>query len=208
MPKPPNADLHPTELTPFIAPLADASLAVRAKAAGEIFVRGRTLAHSAVATWIKDQDLAKCFVLDDSRFPQATVGLAVTPARFEAIRTACGSPPLATVPPDQDAQEFELEFPDGVRLDILTSRDPDAGGAIARHLRKFGESVQQIELLTKNIEEATQLLRSRFSIVPVYPETRRGANNTRVNFFLVTAAESKKVLIELVEATSSTHALC
>jgi hypothetical protein len=33
----------------------------------------------------------------------------------------------------------------------------------------------------------------------VYPETRAGANGTRVNFFLAPAAEGRKVLVELVE---------
>jgi hypothetical protein len=34
----------------------------------------------------------------------------------------------------------------------------------------------------------------------VYPQVREGANQTRVNFFLVPAAEGRKVLIELVES--------
>ncbi len=35
---------------------------------------------------------------------------------------------------------------------------------------------------------------------PVYPETRAGADGTRVNFFLVPITKGKKVLIELVES--------
>ena len=85
------------------------------------------------------------------------------------------------------------------RLDILTTRDRAATGAIARHLKKFGESIQQVELLVKDVGRATELLRSRFCIAPVYPQTRPGANGTRINFFLVPAG-NRKVLIELVEA--------
>jgi hypothetical protein len=36
----------------------------------------------------------------------------------------------------------------------------------------------------------------------VYEATRSGADGTRVNFFLVPAAEGRKVLIELVEKPS------
>ena len=57
---------------------------------------------------------------------------------------------LADVPPDQDALEFEIEFPTGVRLDILTTREPAGAGAIARFLQKFGEGIQQVEFLVTN----------------------------------------------------------
>ncbi len=104
------------------------------------------------------------------------------------------------MPPDQDAREFELDFPNRVRLDILTTGDPEGAGAIARYLQKFGESIQQIELLTRDVDQATQLLQTRFGLTPVFPNTRAGANGTRVNFFLVPAPSGRKVLIELVEA--------
>ena len=39
----------------------------------------------------------------------------------------------------------------------------------------------------------------RFKLDPIYPATRSGANGTRMNFFLVTAWNGKKVLVELVE---------
>jgi len=196
------------ELMPFIGALSKSNPSIRAKAAGEIFSRGRELARAAVAKWLADDILINCFVLGPSRFPEATVGLAVEPAHFELIWKACGSPHLADVPPDQDAKEFEHEFPNGVRLDILTTRDPEGQGAMARHLRKFGESIQQIELLAKSVDETAQLLHSRFGLIPVFPETRAGANGTRVNFFLVPAPEGKKVLIEIVEAPASTQTLC
>lgn len=200
MPNGNNPENHKTELSELIRGLGSSSAAARVEAAREIFGRGRELARSAIPAWLKDEALAKLFVTDASGFPEATVGVAVEPATFETICRAYGSPHLAEVPPDQDAQEFELEFPGGVRLDILTSRDRAGSGAMARHLQKFGESIQQVELLVKNVDRATEALQSRFSLSPLYPKTRAGANGTRINFFLVPAPEGKKVLIELVEA--------
>jgi len=70
-----------------------------------------------------------------------TVGLAVFPGTFAQIREANGNPRLADVPPDQDAKEFELHFPTEISLDILTTADPTAEGAIARYLKRFGEGM-------------------------------------------------------------------
>jgi hypothetical protein len=103
------------------------------------------------------------------------------------------------VPPDQDAEEFEWSPSAGVHLDILTTRAPDKDGAIAKFLSKFGEGIQQVEFLTRNIDDVTRLLASRLNLTAIYPATRNGADGTRVNFFLARAAEGKKVLIELVE---------
>ena len=128
-----------------------------------------------------------------------TVGVAVEPALFEAIRQQAGSPRLAEVPPDQDALEFELAFAHGVRLDVVTTRDTAGQGAIARFLGKFGAGIQQVECDVRDVTRATDLLRARFAIEPVYPDTRAGADGTRVNFFLVPAEEGRKILIELVE---------
>ncbi len=128
-----------------------------------------------------------------------TVGIAVEPGVFEQIRAANGSPRLADVPPDQDAREFELEFPGGVRLDILTTRQPGGDGAIAKYLRKFGEGIQQVEIDVNDVDRATELLRAQFALQPVYPATRAGADGTRVNFFLVPLPDGKKTLIEFVE---------
>jgi hypothetical protein len=195
-----NPENPATELSELICGLSSSAAAERAKVAGEIFRRGRELARLAIAAWLKDETLAKLFITDASGFPEATVGVAVEPATFETIRQAFGAPPLAEVTPDQDAQEFELEFPGGVRLDILTSRDRAGSGAIARHLQKFAQSIQQVELRVKNVDAACAELQSRFRLTPVYPGTRPGANGTRINFFLVPASEGKKVLVELVEA--------
>lgn len=147
------------------------------------------MGETGVAAWRANPELSALLT------GPPTVGVAVQPENFAKIRAAMGSPRLADVPPDQDAQEFELRFGEA-RLDILTTR---GGGAIERFLEKFGEGIQQIEYPVKDVDRATQLLRERFALKPVYPETRRGANGTRVNFFLVTTPDGRKVLIELVE---------
>jgi hypothetical protein len=191
-----------TEIAPHILGLSDPSAEKRADAAAAIFHHGRELARVATQSWLANEALSELFVEDESGFPQTTVGVAVEPVTFESIRHACGSPVLADVPPDQDAREFELEFPKDIRLDILTTRDRSGSGAIARHLQRFGESVQQVELVVKSVDRATEILTSQSSVVPVYPQTRPGANGTRINFFLVLAGNSRKVLIELVEPRS------
>jgi hypothetical protein len=108
------------------------------------------------------------------------------------------------VPPDQDAEEFELHFPDGVSLDILTTSEPGCSGAIARYLSKFGEGVQQVEFQCLDVDRATSILKEKFNVTPIYPATRAGADGTRVNFFLVPSQDAGKVLIEFYEAASET----
>ena len=196
------------ELPRLIRALSDPDSAAREAAAADIFALGYELARPAVERWLADDELARCFVLGPAGASEETVGLAVTPASFERIRGAFGSLPLAAVPPDQDALEFEIAYPAGVRLDILTTREPQGAGAIARFLEKFGEGIQQIELLVRSVDKATQMLRARFGSMPLFPATRAGANATRVNFFLVPAPAGGKVLIELVEATTPPHSLC
>jgi hypothetical protein len=196
------------EFGSLIQSLADASSSVREKAAGEIFERGVDLALPEASRWLQDEALAGHFLMGSLQFPEVTVGVAVSPSNFDLIRSVCGSPPLADVPPDQDAREFELDFPNRVRLDILTTRQPEGAGTIARYLQKFGESIQQVELLAKDVDQTTQLLLARFGLRPVFPKTRAGANGTRVNFFLVPAPGGGKVLIELVEAPASARTLC
>jgi hypothetical protein len=187
------------ELSALIGELGDANQSIREQAAAELFRRGREIARPVVESWLVEAELASRFVLDDSSWPVMTVGVAVSASNFERIRAANGFPRLASVPPDQDAQECELHFSKGVRLDILTSKDPGGSGAIARYLQKFGEGIQQIEFLTRDIDRATEILRSRFSVQPIYSATRPGADGTRVNFFLVALPEKGKILIELVE---------
>jgi hypothetical protein len=194
---------QPDEIASLIRGLCEPDPGRRERSAAEIFRRGSELARAAAAKWLADAELARLFVLSDARFPETTVGLAVAPETFERVRAANGSPRLADVPPDQDAREFELHFPSGVQLDILTSQQPQGTGAIARFLEKFGEGIQQVELLTRDVDRTTEILRERYHLEPVYPRTRAGADGTRVNFFLASAPAEKKVLIEFVEAPAS-----
>lgn len=199
----PNNLRQPPEETPMhlnapsipalIAQLESRQVSISQAAARELFRRGRDAAELAIAPWRADPEVSRGISAE------GTVGIAVTPARFAKIRSALQNPPLATVPPDQDAEEFEWSLPDNIHLDILTTRAPSADGAIARFLAKFGEGIQQVEFLTNNVDEATRLLRSRLSVNAIYPQTRDGADGTRVNFFLVSASGAPKILIELVE---------
>src|SRR5579864_2472265 len=110
------------KLAALIQKLSDADPETRISAATDIFRLGSELAHSATAAWFLDAELASCLLLGETGRPKTTVGIAVNRANFERIRTANGTPQLANVPDDQDAQEFEIEFPDGARLDILTTK--------------------------------------------------------------------------------------
>jgi hypothetical protein len=172
----------------------------RTLAAQEIYRLGSTPALRVVNSWRKRPELEN--LLPNPQI-NITVGVAVQPDTFAEIRAAIGSPEPADVPPDQDALEFEMNFDNGVLLDILTTKDPAGAGAIARFLNKFGEGIQQVEFLCTDVDLATALLKAHFALSPVYPETRPGANGTRINFFLViTDGQSgkEKMLLELYEA--------
>ena len=179
----------------WIAELSSLEASRRAHGAKGIYVYGRSLADQAVHSWLQNDEFARLLGSD----PEVTVGLAVRAETFAAIREANGWTQLAEVPPDQDASEFELHFEGKISLDILTSRKPDSDGAIAKFLVKFGAGIQQVEFRCTDVNRATAILRENFAIAAVYPETRPGANGTRVNFFLVPAEDGKKILIELYE---------
>jgi len=172
--------------------------------AGEFFSKVRSDAEFR-ALRVFDGSLSNASLDDGAKF---TVGMAVQPETFEKIRGANGSPPLADAPADQDVAEFELEFQDSerphFRLDILTTKAPDGGGAIARFLEKFGEGIQQVEIDVTDVDRATEILRNNYNLQPIYPATRPGANGTRVNFFLVPGNNGKKALVELVEQPKTT----
>jgi len=196
-----NVDLKTLSNTELIALLDSPPSASRESAARELFERGRADAERAIANWRADSQISELISI------HATVGIAVTPERFTKMRALLAEPRLAEVPPDQDAEELEWnlggeahgEVRDEVHLDILTTRTPGKDGAIANFLAKFGEGIQQVEFLTRDVDEATRQLASRLNVTPIYPATRKGADGTRVNFFLVSAEGGKKVLIELVE---------
>jgi hypothetical protein len=186
----------PASTAAWIERMAAADARQREEAARELFRRGCAAAEPVLKRWFADEDFRK---LLPSGNVLLTVGVAVEPAHFEAIRRQGGGPRLAETPPDQDALEFELAFAHGVRLDVLTTRDAAGQGAIARFLGKFGAGIQQVECDVRDVTRATELLHARFAIEPIYAETRPGADGTRVNFFLVPAGENRKILIELVE---------
>ena len=182
-------------LASAIADLSSSDPVMRSAAAIEIYRRGRAPADSAVYIWWTNPEFAALFGAN----PAVTVGLAVKRETFARIREANGLPRLGDVPPDQDAEEFELHFPNDVSLDVLTSRYPEGPGVMAKFLGKVGEGVQQVEFRCTNVDRATQILQEKFRVQPVYAQTRGGADNSRVNFFLVPSPNSGKVLIELYE---------
>jgi hypothetical protein len=190
------------EIASLIRDLCEADSSKRAGAAAKIFLYGSEMAQAATQQWLRCAPFENLLIRGPSGAPEMTVGVAVEPDTFDRLRSANGSPPLADVPPDQDAREFELEFSDGVRLDVLTTRQPGGPGAIARYLQRFGEGIQQIEINVTDVDRATEVLRARFATEATYPATRAGANGTRINFFLVPAPNGTKVLIELVEAAA------
>lgn len=195
------------DIARWIGQLANPDPATRGAAAHALRAAAFTQCFSGSNDWIRDpefRELTRPFATDATgdprwRRPPLVVGVAVRPDNFEKIRAANGSPRLSDVPPDQDALEFELHFGGNGDLDILTTREPGGAGAIARYLQKFGEGIQQVEVNVIDADRATELLRARFGLTPIYPATRPGADGTRVNFFLVPAANGKKCLIELVE---------
>ncbi len=184
-------------LASAIVDLSSSDPIMRCAAATEIYRRGRAPADRAVYAWWTDPEFAALF----GTTPAVTVGLAVRRETFARIREANGAPRLADVPPDQDAEEIELQFPNDISLDVLTTRDPEGLGAIAKFLAKLGEGVQQVEFRCRDVDRATQILREQFRLPPIYPQTRPGADNTRVNFFLVPLPTGGKVLIELYQRT-------
>lgn len=200
----------PGKIALWIAQLTDSNPEDRAAAACNLRRAAFEHCFSGCNAWIRDLEFGQFLRAMTASIPGKShseslpfvAGIAVQPQNFERIRRANGSPRLADVPPDQDAMEFELHFPDG-GIDILTAREPGGSGAIARYLEKFGEGIQQIEINVTDVDRATDLLRDKFGLAPIYPGTRAGADGTRVNFFLAPAADGKKCLIELVQDPST-----
>lgn len=175
---------------------------VRWDAAEQIYTIGVAPALLIAKKWQQNSAMADLLATPTL---QVTAGLAVFPEIFAKIRAAAKHPALAEVPPEQDAQEFELHFPGEIALDILTTKDSAGGGAIARYLKKFGQGIQQVEFRCRDVDAATRILKAEFALVPVYPETRPGADGTRINFFLVqdAAVANEKILLELYEVPAT-----
>ena len=207
----------------WIQDLASSDARLKAESGMRLYLAGVNLCTPLLTRWVSDPEFRE-LTLPGSRgesstvgtglrpvptnaglhsgFPASSivVGVAVQPETFQKTRAANSSPRLAQVPADQDAQEFELHLDASIEFDILTTREPGGPGAISRFLQKFGEGIQQIEIYVRDVDRATEILRTRFALAPLYPATRAGADGTRVNFFLATGPDAKKVLIELVEA--------
>lgn len=202
-----------SDIARWIPQLADPNPRNRSESALRLYMEGSTLCTPLLRQWNTDPEFRE-LSLPSGPNPSEThasteamtvVGIAVEPDTFQKIREANNFPPLADVPAEQDAIEFELRFEDRIDLDILTTREPGAQGAVAKFLAKFGEGIQQIEIYVRDVDRATQILRSQFGLNPVYPETRAGAGGTRINFFLAPLPQGNKVLIELVEASATNH---
>lgn len=192
----------------WITQLADPSPGKRAAAAHALRSAAFSQCLQGWNDWIHDPGFREFLPFSavgragDPRPLRFVVGIAVQPGHFEQIRRANSWPRLADVPDDQDVIEFELRFADEGDLDILTTRDLQGTGAIARYLAKLGEGIQQVEIDVTDVDRATELLSTRFGLQPIYSRSRVGADQTRVNFFLVSSKTGKKCLIELVEAAA------
>jgi hypothetical protein len=192
----------------WILDFAGSDERAKIESAMRLYLAGVSLCTPLLSRWVSDPEFRELTLpgkpageAHARNQPSAiVVGIAVQPETFQKIRAANNSPRLAQVPPDQDAMEFELHLNASCEFDILTTREPGGQGAISRYLEKFGEGIQQIEIYVRDVDRATEILRTRFALAPVYPATRAGADDTRVNFVLATTPDAKKVLIELVEA--------
>jgi hypothetical protein len=192
----------------WIHDLAGSDARLKAESGMRLYLAGVSLCTPLLTRWVSDPEFRELTLPSKPAGATRThfgpsaivVGIAVHPETFQKIRAANNSPRLAHVPADQDAQEFELHLDASIEFDILTTREPGGPGAISRFLQKFGEGIQQIEIYVRDVDRATEILRTRFAVAPLYPATRVGADGTRVNFFLATGPDAKKVLIELVEA--------
>ncbi len=177
-----------------ISGLFSPDVAIRTASAAAIYNHGLALAKPVVSSWFSNREISR--LLSGQLF---TVGVAVFPVTFARIQQANGNLRLASVPDDMDAKEFELHFATEISLDVLTTRDPEGEGAIARYLKRFGEGIQQVEFRCLDVDRAAAILRENFGVSPIYPEARPGADGTRVNFFLAPTSAGGKVLIEFYE---------
>ena len=150
----------PVEIARLIQDLAGSEERQRVQAGMKLYLAGVNLVMPLLSQWVRDPEFCELTLPDrladssiagaesgskvssaHAKYSSSTivVGLAVHPETFEKIRAANNSPVLAEVPPDQDAREFELHFDDSIELDILTSKEAAAAGAIARFLQKLGK---------------------------------------------------------------------
>lgn len=138
----------------------------------------------------------------------ASAGVAVNSDHFNEIRRRWGNPDLSNVPADAEVDEFEIEvtLPDGSHrvLDILRDTSTSTKKTIGKHIEKFGEGIQQVEVWTEDIEAASRDILAVIdsgdsSLIRVSPAPHEGANGSQVFFVWVVLEGGKKVLLELVE---------
>src|SRR5260370_42480966 len=92
----------------YISRLAGADIREREAAAHALFRIGCSFAEPVLRKWFADPEFR---ALAPGGSSLLTVGLAVRPSTFEAIRARFDQPSLADLPPDEAAREFELAFP-------------------------------------------------------------------------------------------------
>jgi methylmalonyl-CoA/ethylmalonyl-CoA epimerase len=100
---------------------------------------------------------------------------------------------------EQGVREAMLAVGDGdTQLQLLAPLTPDS--TIARFLDRSGPGLQQLAYRVRDVEQATEVLRSR-GLRLLYDRPRRGTNGSRVNF--VHPKDAGGVLVELVEPARS-----
>ena len=148
----------PKETVPStVEALASQEPAKRASAASAWYAQGEPLANGS--RWAigaaNRYDPVSRLVLGPY-----TVGVAVTPEHFDAIRAVWGNPPLSWVPEDVGVEEFEISA-GGVHLDILRQKEDHPDRTIEEHIGKRGEGIQQIEFLTRDVKKALAEIKKR-----------------------------------------------
>src|SRR5258708_25086738 len=126
----------PSVLSSRFGDLAASDESKRLAAAVKIYSAARTPAVRVVLSWWTNDEFYS--LLYGSK-PSVTVGLAVERETFQRIREASGLPQLTDVPPDQDAEEFELHFAAGDTWVALTPKKPVRARARSTNLAHFPE---------------------------------------------------------------------
>lgn len=80
------------------------------------------------------------------------------------------------------------------KIELIESTDP--GGAIARHIEKYGEGMHHMALEVDNIDNALKSLSSK-GVMLIDEKPRRGVENTKIAF--LHPRGTGRVLLELVE---------
>ena len=122
------------------------------------FLLGSRMARSTADQWLGEPALAEGLLpsTDGSGAPKVTVGLAVEPRSFEKSNRE-RMPPCRVPPRIQDAKKFELHFPRRCAAGHLDDEQaPAKGGRNCVYLPKIRRRIQQIEILTKNVDQATK----------------------------------------------------